>query len=155
MLFQGLSSFPFSIYKTCWCEELYAYSHWCSCCEQLVSAKKADTCIHIQAHRNLHTYRHLYTSKWVLYSGPTLPHIYYSIFCSRVLTAFQLTATQHNFSTQAAQSKDMTNTWLTLEPWPRSLYTAMCTVHIYYAELEYILQFTQLFIGKQNWNIIV
>ncbi len=58
------------------------------------------------AHKNINTH----TVTIVVYLGPTLSHIYYSISCSRALTDFQLTATQHNFSAQAAQSKDITNT---------------------------------------------
>lgn len=69
----------------------------------------------------------------VVYLGPTLSHIYYSISCSRALTAFQPTATQHNFSTQAAQSKDMTNTWLILEHSQRVSITLYSDVHSSYA----------------------
>lgn len=132
MLFQGLFYISFSIRKNCWCEELHASSHRCCCCEQLVSAKKADT------YKEAKTCAHIDTSTHT--DTPWQQHCVRAQHSPISITAFPAQGLSLPFNSQphsttfqlsAAQCMDMTNTWLTLERRPESRCTARCTVHIH------------------------
>ncbi len=75
-MFQAPFFNSLSIRKNCWCEELHAHSHSHSCCEHLVSAKKAAAWIHQHtktcAHRLKHTCMHTMTTTLHL----RLTHLY-------------------------------------------------------------------------------
>ena len=111
---RGLFSNPFSIHKSCWCEELHAYSHWCGCCEHLVSTRKAGTWIHVRA--RIETCAHTqpliniqtHNGNSVVPRLDTLTSIP-AFSCSRALTTFQPAATQHSVSTQAHETP---RTWV-------------------------------------------